>query len=78
MSAKSSRTVSRSGVRQDADRSEVLLPPEAEMLAPSESRVVAICSPVRVMVPFVRRVESRVEMPAFSGVSLGIPARMAD
>ena len=78
MSVKSSRTVSRSGVRQEAEMSDVLFPPEAEMRAPSESRVVAMFSPERDLVPFVRRVERRVEMPAEFLVSLGIPARMAD
>ncbi len=78
VSAKSSNTTSRSGVRQEADTSDVLFPPEAEMCAPSESRVVAISSPERDVVPFVRRVESSVDTPALEVVSLGIPARIAD
>ncbi len=76
VSAKISRTVSRSGVRQDADMSEVLFPPDAPSPAPSESSVVAISSADLDVVPFFRSVERSVEMPADAGVSLGIPARM--
>jgi len=78
VSENSSRTVSKSGVRQEAERREVLLPPEAEIRAPSESRVVAICSPERDVVPLVSRVDNKVDVPAELNVSLGIPARMAD
>ncbi len=73
MSARMVRVCSRSGARQDAEVSVVLLPQLTPKLAPMESMVRAISSALRVWVPFGMREASRVLIPDVSGVSDGRP-----